>query len=289
MYSRVIGKPRVNEIFPRIHLNDYYIVRCDKCTFYYINPDIDLSQEEWAELYKDDYFAPKHNTDWQISLANKEREDRIKIIIKYLGSKNGPFLDIGCGEGFMLSKALMKGFRPYGLDIANNIHKSIESTKVHFFEGNIFEANYKDNYFSAIYMDAVLEHVDDPFSYLKEMNRVLKPNGIGFLIVPNEDSLMNDTKKLLYALMLKQSEYGRIKPFVPPYHINGFNNKSLQYAIEITGFKLINILQFAGNYQLWRAHKPFTKAYFKELILFPSGLLSILLRKQAHLQVIFTK
>ena len=101
-------------------------------------------------------------------------------------------------------------------------------------------------------MDSVLEHVDDPISLLKVMNHILKPNGVGFLIVPNEDSLINDTKKLLYSLMLKKSEFGRIKPFVPPYHINGFNCRSLKYAIEVAGFKVIKVSQFAGNYKFWK-------------------------------------
>ena len=138
-------------------------------------------------------------------------------------------------------------------------------------------------------MDSVLEHVDDPIFLLKELYRIIKPNGIGFLIVPNEDSLINDTKQLLYTLMFMQYEYGRIKPFVPPYHINGFNPKSLKHAIEYVGFRMINLMQFAGDYKFYKAFKPFSKAYFRELILYPSGLLSILLNRQYQLQAIFTK
>lgn len=287
--SKVIGKPRVNKKFPKIYLNDYKIIQCFKCSFYYIHPSVDLNQEEWAELYKDDYFTPKHESDWQESLNARERKDRVNLIMKNLDSNDGSFLDIGCGEGFVLTEALKKGFKPYGFDIANNLHDSVDAAKIHFFEGNIFEAKYKDNYFSAMYMDSVLEHVDNPIPLLKEMNRILKPKGIGFLIVPNEDSLINDTKKLLYTLMLKKSRYGRIKPFVAPYHINGFNDKSLKYAIEAAGFKVIEISQFAGNYKFYKAHKPFSKAYIKELVLYPSGLLSILLGKQYQLQAIFTK
>ncbi len=287
--SKIIGKPRIDDKFPQIHLMDYHIVQCNKCSFYYINPNINLTQEEWTELYSDSYFANHNITDWQKSLHQKEREDRIKLILKYSNFENGSFLDIGCGEGIVLSEALKSGFKPYGLDIAYNLHQSVDQTKIQFIKGNIFDANYQENHFSAIYMDSVLEHVDDPISMLKEMYRILKPNGIVFIIVPNEDSLINDTKKLLYTLMLKKSKYGRIKPFVPPYHINGFNNKSLEFAIKSTGHKVLELSQFAGNYQFWKAYKTFSKAYIKELILYPSGLLSILLRKQYQLQAIFTK
>ena len=288
--SKVIGKPRVNKNFPKINLNEYRIIQCGKCSFYYIHPKIELNQNDWNELYKDDYFVNKHKSEWLEKLNTKERTDRVKLIKKNLLSNNGNFLDIGCGEGFVLNEALAQGFIPFGLDIANNLHDSVDTGRgVNFFEGNIFDANYNENYFSAIYMDSVLEHVDDPISILKEIYRVLKPDGIGFLIVPNEDSLINDTKQLLYKLMLRQDEYGRIKPLVPPYHINGFNPKSLNFSIESVGLRMINFMQFAGDYKFYKAHKPFSKAYFRELILYPSGLLSILLNKQYQLQALFTK
>jgi ubiquinone/menaquinone biosynthesis C-methylase UbiE len=287
--SKVIGKPRANKNLPKINLNEYRIIQCGNCSFYYIHPDIELNQDEWTELYKDDYFANKHDSEWLEKLNSKERTDRVKLIKKNLQSNNGNYLDIGCGEGFVLNEALANGFTPFGLDIANNLHDSVDMEVLDFFEGNIFDANYKENYFSAIYMDSILEHVDDPISLLKEIYRVLKPNGIGFLIVPNEDSLINDTKQILYTLMLRKDEYGRIKPFVPPYHINGFNPKSLKYAIESVGLRMINLTQFAGDYKFYKAYKPFSKAYFRELILYPSGLLSIILNKQYQIQALFTK
>lgn len=287
--SKIIGKPRINANFPKIHLKNFHIVRCNKCTFYYIKPEINLAQEQWAELYSDNYFTNQNITEWQRNLHQREREKRICIISKYLGSESGSFLDIGCGEGFVLKEAYKRGFESYGLDIVNNLHSTIDRTNTHFFEGNIFDANFQENYFSVIYMDSVLEHVDDPISLLKEMYRILKSKGIVFLIVPNEDSLINDVIKILYTLMLKKSEYGKIKPFVSPYHVNGFNNTSLEYAIKSIGFKVLNISQFGGNYKFWKAYKTFSKAYFKELILYPSGLLSILLKKQIQLQAVFTK
>lgn len=287
--SELIGKPRIDKKFPKVCEKDYHIARCKKCTFYFINPVIDLTQLEWSELYKDNYFAHLNIKDWQINLHKSERKSRIELILKYSKLKNGSFLDIGCGEGFVLEEALKYGYKPYGLDIAGNLHQSLDRSNIQFFKGNIFKANYPENHFSAIYMDSVLEHVDDPISILKEMYRILKPEGIIFTIVPNEDSLINDTKNLLYTLMLQKSKYGRIKPFVPPYHINGFNKKSLAYAIQSVGFNMIKLSQFGGNYRFWKAHDRFSKAYFRELILYPSGLLSILLRKQYQLQALYTK
>jgi ubiquinone/menaquinone biosynthesis C-methylase UbiE len=287
--ATILGKPRINKSFPRIKENNYTIVRCKKCSFYYINPVIDLTQDEWVELYKDDYFENANITDWQIRLHQSEVISRIKLIKSYSTLNIDNFLDMGCGEGFVLKEALENGFKPYGLDIADNLDKSLDRTSCTFFKGNLFEANYPDNYFSAIYTDSVLEHIDKPMTILKEFYRILKPNGLVFLIVPNEDSLINDMKKILYTLLFNKSKYGRIKPFVPPYHINGFNKMSLEYAIKLNGFTVIDLAQFGGNYTFWKARRKFSKSYFFELLLYPLGLISIPLNKQIQLQTIFKK
>ena len=41
-----------------------------------------------------------------------------------------------------------------------------------------------DEAFDCIYCSGVLEHVDDPFAGIKEMTRVLKPDGVLLLGVP---------------------------------------------------------------------------------------------------------
>lgn len=287
--ATILGKPRINKKFPRIKENNYTIVRCKKCSFYYTNPMIDLTQEEWVELYEDDYFENANLTDWQIKLHQTEIMSRIKLIKTFSTLNIDKFLDMGCGEGLVLKEALENGFKPYGLDIANNLDKSLDRTGINFFNGNLFEANYPDDYFSVIYSDSVLEHIEKPMLVLKEFYRILQPNGLVFIIVPNEDSLINDIKKILYTLLYNKSKYGRIKPFVPPYHINGFNKMSLEYAIKLNGFTVVELAQFGGNYTFWKARRKFSKSYFFELLLYPLGLISIRLKKQIQLQALFKK
>ena len=210
--SVLIGTPRFNKSFLRITKNNYKIFQCNNCKFYCINPEIDLTKEEWFILYGDDYFANANISKWQKDLHYSERISRINLIKKYSLQKIDKFLDFGCGEGFVLKESLKQGFEPYGVDIADNLDDSVNRNQIHFFNGNIFDANYQDDFFSAIYMDSVLEHTPDPISVLKELNRILKLNGIIFLIVPNEDSLINDIIKFLYTITFNKEKYGRINP-----------------------------------------------------------------------------
>ncbi len=284
-----IGNPRINKNVLRITKKNYKIFQCDNCQFYQVNPEIDLTQKEWSILYGDDYFATANTSKWQEDLHYSERISRIDLMKKYSLQKIDKFLDFGCGEGFVLREALKQGFEPCGVDIADNLDDSVNRNQIQFFNGNIFDANYQDDCFSAIYMDSILEHTPDPISVLKELNRILKVNGVMFLIVPNEDSLMNDIKKFLYTITFNKEKYGRIKPFFSPYHIQGFNRKSLKFAVEHSGFRLLQLSEFGGNYTFWKAYKTFSKPFIREILLYPFGLLSISIKRQIQLQAIFTK
>ena len=87
-------------------------------------------------------------------------------------------------------------------------------------------------------MDSVLEHVLNPIAYLKELNRIIKESGVVYIGVPNEDCLFNDIKKLLYIIFAKANMSSRIKPFVSPYHVTGFNRRSITFASMKTNLKL---------------------------------------------------
>jgi ubiquinone/menaquinone biosynthesis C-methylase UbiE len=284
---RYIGRPVICKDFPRTLNNDYKIFQCRNCKFYFILPEIDFSQEEWQKLYKNNYFASANTTKWQQSLHMRERKERLRYIESKMRTGKEKFLDMGCGEGYVLKDAFINGFEPYGVDIVDNIRLSGSNYK--FFKGNIFEANYPDNFFSVIYMDSVLEHILNLMQTLVELRRILKPGGVFFVIVPNEDSLINQFIHLSRTLTLTSRKYGKIKPFVTPYHVQGFNFTSLQQALTISGFSDIHINGFGGDYTFWKTYKFGTKMYFLHLFLYPIGLLSIIMKSQIQIMALALK
>lgn len=284
---KVIGKPVIYQTFPRASQANYEIYQCKKCKYYFISPEIDLSQDEWKSLYENGYFAESNITPWQKKLHNTERKSRLHDIKSKLKIEKGRFLDMGCGEGFVLKEAYDNGFEPFGVDIAYNL--SPGNTDYNFFKGNVFEANFPDNYFSAIYMDSVLEHVLNPMETLFELYRILKPGGVFFVIVPNEDSLDNLTIQLIRSILFQSHKYGKIKPFVTPYHVHGFNLTSLKSVLSINNFKDIEIRTFGGTYTFWKAYKFGTRQYFQLILTYPIGLLSALINRQVQLRSLSVK
>lgn len=94
-------------------------------------------------------------------------------------------LDFGCGSGYLVARLAERGFQSFGLDIsAEAIEfgrrqgiKNIEAVDSH-------TINYPDNFFDAILLMDVIEHLEDESWAVKEVERVLAPGGVIIITVP---------------------------------------------------------------------------------------------------------
>lgn len=90
-------------------------------------------------------------------------------------------LDIGCGDGYFLKRSKAK--ERYGLDklLGDNVKDKLD---------------FPDSYFDYVTLLAVLEHLENPRSLMKEIARVLKPQGKLLMTTPKK---MADCLIKLYA------------------------------------------------------------------------------------------
>jgi len=96
------------------------------------------------------------------------------------GFKIGQVLDLGCGTGNSIDyfKKKIPGIRWVGLDIEES--PEIESHIGNSGEFQTFDGihiPFDDDSFELIYCNQVFEHVRDPIGLLKEVYRVLRPDG----------------------------------------------------------------------------------------------------------------
>lgn len=102
----------------------------------------------------------------------------------YIPYFKGNFLDVGCGKmpykTYILEKSKIEKY--VGLDIDTAIVYDSNVKPDLFWNG--IEMPIKDNEFDTVMATEVFEHCPDPTAILKEINRVMRKDGILFFTVP---------------------------------------------------------------------------------------------------------
>lgn len=106
----------------------------------------------------------------------------IKLIPK---KKNQRILDIGCGDGVLLS--LIKNARLYGVDLdQDSLDFAATKIKAKLVKASAEKLPFKNNLFDVVIATEIIEHLSKPELMLKEIKRVLKPNGRVIISTPNQ-------------------------------------------------------------------------------------------------------
>lgn len=148
----------------------------------------DQNFKEWNEA-----MSKKHNPDLHHNHPNPlmrflERR-RTSSIIQYLDIKELDFiLDVGCGAGNMLDR--VRNTHCFGVDISSfvlGLSKKRLGDRVGLSRGNAELLPFKDGMFDKVFCSEVIEHTINPDKVINEIYRVLKPEGVCVLSIPNEN------------------------------------------------------------------------------------------------------
>lgn len=137
----------------------------------------------------DDYIS---HTDGKRSLFEKGYQlvknialkNKLNLINSQSPSK-GKILDIGTGTGDFLAIAKSNGWETVGFEPSKKAKTIAQQKGVTFVKET---SELSDNSIDVITMWHVLEHVPDPSAQIKELKRLLKPNGTIIIAVPNFNS-----------------------------------------------------------------------------------------------------
>lgn len=106
---------------------------------------------------------------------------------EYLGKGGLKILESGCGTGRWMAFFEKLGNQAYGIDDSwGPLRVAREhDPDMRLVRGNVVHSAYKDNSFDAVFSSYVAEHFEDgPEILFREIHRVLKPNGLLFVVVP---------------------------------------------------------------------------------------------------------
>jgi SAM-dependent methyltransferase len=102
----------------------------------------------------------------------------------------GSFLEFGCGSGHFLMQAASYFEHSLGVEINAAAAKECQARNLDVREIDI--ARLESHSYDVIAAFQVLEHVPDPGETLRQLVRLLRPEGQLVIAVPNEDSFLGE-------------------------------------------------------------------------------------------------
>lgn len=210
------------------------IFKCLRCGLIYPNP---MPVPNEAQLQKnfidpDNYFPTESNE--KRLLFYKKLLSRIERV----NGRKGRLLDIGCGRGELVYMAGKAGWDAEGIDTSISF---VNFAKDHFGikanVGKLEDMNFQRESFDVVCLASVLQHVLDPVSLLRDVNRILKKGGLLYMENINNNALIYSLGDLYYRF-LGQEKTTCLSPTFPSYQIYGFSVPSLRAICGKTGFKI---------------------------------------------------
>ncbi len=176
--------------------------------------------------------------------------ERIATHIRSLPGKEHALLDIGCGEGYYLSRLKSHmdsqglNLDIYGMDISKDAVKAASSGMK---SGNWIVANshripLKDGAFDGII--SVFSPIDS-----SEVARLLKAGGVFIRVLPGPEHLIQ-MRRIIYPEVILSPEHD---PYEGTERLAFMESTNVTYAIHLTGSELTSLVRMTPHY--WKTTK----------------------------------
>ena len=192
------------------------------------------NEDQLSKYYKsEDYIShtnSKRNLFEHVYHLIRSRALKKKLrLINSFGNESKQLLDVGCGTGDFLKTALTDGWTVTGIE-PNEQARKIANVKTN---QNVFEighlTNLKEHSFDVITLWHVLEHLPKLDTHIQLFRKLLKPNGLLIIAVPNYKSYDATHYKEFWAA------------YDVPRHLWHFSRKSINKLFQKKNFTLIKI------------------------------------------------
>jgi|GEM_PF-4653690 len=99
------------------------------------------------------------------------------------------WLEIGCGVGDFLSRAVEAGYEAWGVEpgMKGDSFPTVPSARL--LSGRVEDVNLPDNYFSVVSAVQVIEHLRSPRLFMDRVTKSLRSGGVLFIETPNFNAL----------------------------------------------------------------------------------------------------
>lgn len=233
-----------------IYWADYEIFKCENCELLFCKEMKEKEEEGDSSPVDEDGIKMMANSFFKTKeIANNYFKKRVLYYEKMLNRKCESILEIGCGPGVFYEPANNHSIRwkgleinPFWIDFGNDNEIPISREKI----------NQINEEFDVISAHQVLEHVEDPSIFMKEILEKLKPGGILHFELPNQLSL---TSKLRQISPFFSYDFGFIQP---PMHMRAYSKKTIDFLFKNHKLEIKKILVCANNNNIWGQVRNYT-------------------------------
>lgn len=146
-------------------------------------------------------------------------------------------LEIGCATGALLSAFAEAGWDATGVEVGPSMVSYARGTfGLNVVQGTIETAGLPNHAFHAVVATHLIEHLNDPRSFLKEVRRTLRPDGGFWLVTPNVDGLQARLKGSRWRSAIRD-------------HLYLFSVRTLGSLLRSEGFSV----DYVGTWGGWPA------------------------------------
>jgi len=215
--------------------NSYEIRQCLNCKAFFLSPF--PSDEMLQKAYAASYYGTteqKFSFPFVEKAADHFRKRRAMKIVRLL-PHNARVLDVGCGNGdFLRYVSLCGDYELYGIERDEIAAKRANiKTNIHIKPDALKENDFQENFFDAVTMFHVFEHLTVPQKTLEIISRILKPSGVLIISIPNIGSIQSRIFK------------GRWFHMDPPRHLLFFKPEDMIKILKNKSFVLLKSNYFS--------------------------------------------
>lgn len=219
--------------------NMHRLYRCPFCGLIFVWP----LPADTSGIYSSDYFRGAKGGFGYVDY-DQDKAAMTSTFEVYLDSletlfpRKGRLLDVGAASGYFVEMAYKRGWGSYGVEISDYAASLGRGKNLNITTGTLKDVPFGPDFFDAVTLWDVIEHITDPRTELKRIHNILKSGGVLAINTPDTSSFWARIWGRRWHLL------------VPPEHLIYFNPANISRLLRENGFDVLSIRKIGKKFTL---------------------------------------
>lgn len=176
--------------------------------------------------------------------------ERVSIYVK-----GRDLLEVGCGTGGFLEFARGKGWNVFGVDSSAENIVRLRDRGISGAHGDYLDF-FSGEKFDVVVLWDLIEHPQDPLSFIKKSYELLKPEGVLLLAIPYDPNLLTLLASSIYKVSFHKIKFP-VKKLYFLEHTSYFNVQTLSRLLQKGQFQIV---------RFWKTETDLARYRFSKLL-----------------------